>query len=225
MNGTQTPSDHKNQQINNSNRRVALLTKRLIDIVSALVGCVCLIPLTVILWTANLLCGDFGPVFYAQERIGLHGKPFRLYKYRSMRVNADEELKYYLSENAQSDAEYEKYKKLKDDPRITRVGKIIRKTSLDEFPQFVNILKGEMSLVGPRPYLPDEREDMGDLYHSIILVKPGLTGPWQVGGRNDLTFEERLVIEDAYAKNPSLLKDAGYFFKTFFKILKKEGAS
>ncbi len=132
------------------NRTVLMLeriTKRIVDIIGSAFGVIALLPLTLIIWIANLVTGDKGPLFYSQERIGKNGKIFKMYKYRSMVVGAEEKLKQYLEENEEARKEYNKYKKLKQDPRITKIGNFIRKTSLDEFPQFINVLKGEMSLV------------------------------------------------------------------------------
>ena len=161
------------------------VVKRLIDILGGLVGCVLLIPITVAIYIARkILKEDDGPIFYEQLRIGKNGKEFRLYKFRSMVMNADEKLEKYLDENEEARLEFEKYKKLKKDPRITKLGNFLRKSSIDEFPQFINVLKGDMSLVGPRPYLHREIKDMGENYKKITSVKPGLTGYWQVNGRN-----------------------------------------
>lgn len=199
--------------------------KRIIDIIGALVGIILLIPTTVAIYIARkILKEDEGPLFYEQLRYGKNGKVFRLYKFRSMCINADEKLKKYLEENEEARKEYKKYRKLKHDPRITRLGVFLRKTSLDEFPQFVNVLKGDMSLVGPRPYLQREREDMGAEYNKIITVKPGITGYWQVNGRSNTTYEERMNMELYYVDNCSLWLDTKIFFKTFITVFKKEGA-
>ena len=200
------------------------ILKRFIDIIGALVGCIILLPLTLGIWIANMIAKDNGPVFYVQKRIGKNGKVFTMYKYRSMVVNADRKLKRYLLDNPEANEEFLKYRKLKDDPRITPVGKFIRKTSLDEFPQFINVLKGDMSLVGPRPYLPREKRAMKKVYKEIIKVKPGLTGPWQVNGRSEIDLEERLEIDIEYVKNCSMINDIKYFIKTFMKLFKDEGA-
>ena len=125
--------------------------KRTIDIIGGIFGIIALIPLTIVIYIANFISGDRGPLFYVQTRIGKDGKLFKMYKFRSMVVGADEKLKQYLLENEEARKEYKKYKKLQHDPRVTKIGNFIRKTSLDEFPQFINVLKGEMSLVGPRP--------------------------------------------------------------------------
>ena len=137
--------------------KIEKILKRSLDILGGFCGLLILIPLTIGVWIANKLSKDNGPIFYAHDRIGKDGKIFKMYKYRSMVIGADEKLKEYLENNEEAREEYKKYKKLKNDPRITKIGKILRKTSLDEFPQFINVLKGDMSLVGPRPYLPREK--------------------------------------------------------------------
>ena len=147
-----------------------------------------------------------------------------MYKYRSMVVGADEKLFKYLEENEEARKEYEEYKKLKNDPRVTRIGNFIRKTSLDEFPQFINVLKGEMSLIGNRPYLPREKEDMGKYFEDIVKTKPGLSGLWQISGRNDLSLKERLELERHYSNNASLKMDIKIFFKTFKVVFCRRGA-
>lgn len=199
--------------------------KRMIDIIAGLVGVILLVPITALVWIVRIIKKEnTGPLFYEQLRIGKNGKQFRMYKFRSMCMNADEKLKTYLAENEEARKEYKKYKKLKNDPRITKVGCFLRKTSLDEFPQFINVLFGSMSLVGPRPYLPREKEDMGEYYSTIVKVKPGLTGPWQVAGRSNLKFEDRMKLDIDYVKNMSLKKDIKMVWKTVTKVFKKDGA-
>ena len=198
--------------------------KRFMDILGGGIGVLTLIPLTLIIWIANKLVKDEGPIFYTQERIGKNGKIFKMYKYRSMVIGADEKLTKYLEENEDAREEYKKYKKLKNDPRITVIGKILRKTSLDEFPQFINVLKGDMSLVGPRPYLPREKEDMNGFFKYITSCKPGLTGFWQVNGRNDVTFTDRLSMDMNYYYNYNLKLDLKLLMKTVNKVIKKDGA-
>lgn len=214
------------REIENEEKILYKTIKRTVDIIGAIIGCMFLIPLTVVVYIANLITkGDNGPIFYIQKRIGQDGKMFRIYKYRTMVVGADKKLKKYLKENPEAAKEYKEYKKLKEDPRITKIGKILRKTSLDEFPQFVNILKGEMSLVGPRPYLYREKEDLGEYYYnSITKVKPGITGYWQVNGRNDVDFEERAYMDTYYIERRGIVMDLKIILKTFLKIFKKEGA-
>ena len=198
--------------------------KRGIDILGGIVGVILLVPIMIGIKIANLIARDTGPLFYKQKRIGKDGKEFYLYKFRSMVVDADEKLLKYLAENEEAREEYAKYKKLKNDPRVTKVGHFIRNTSLDEFPQFINVLKGDMSLVGPRPYLLREKEDMGRLYDKIIEAKPGITGMWQVSGRSEVTFEERLDMDIEYNYNWSLKTDIKLLFKTIKKVVLREGA-
>ena len=201
------------------------LKKMNIDIIGALVGCFVLIPLTLGIWIANIISKDNGPIFYVQKRIGKDGKSFKMYKYRSMVVDADKKLRRFLLDNPEANEEFMEYRKLKDDPRITPVGNFIRRTSLDEFPQFINVLKGDMSLVGPRPYMPREKRAMGKYYKKIIKVKPALTGPWQVNGRSEISLEDRMKMDVEYIKNENFINDIKYLTMTVLKIFKKdEGA-
>ena len=200
------------------------IIKRTVDFIGGIVGTIALIPITIVLYIANLISGDKGPVFFTQERIGQNGKVFKMYKYRSMVVGADEKLKEYLAENEEAREEYTKYKKLKYDPRVTKIGEFIRKTSIDEFPQFINVLKGDMSLVGPRPYLPREKEEINGFFNYIMSCKPGLTGFWQVNGRSDVTFTDRLEMDMQYYYKHNLKMDIKILKDTFVNVLKKEGA-
>ena len=205
-------------------RKVERITKRGIDIVGGIAGTLLLIPITAILFVANLIAKDSGPLFYTQKRIGQNGKIFKMYKFRSMCVGADEKLKKYLEENEEARKEYKKYKKLKYDPRVTKIGEFIRKTSIDEVPQFINVLKGDMSLVGPRPYLEREKEEMTYYYKYIVSCRPGLTGYWQIAGRSNVTFEDRLHMDMDYYRKHTLKTDMRILKKTVEKCLKKEGA-
>ena len=203
---------------------ISKFIKRIIDIIAGIIGVILLVPITIIIAIINFIYRENGPIFYTQERIGKDGKLFKMFKYRSMIVGADEILEQYLEQNEEAKKEYKINKKLKKDPRITKIGKFLRKTSLDEFPQFINVLKGEMSLVGPRPYLPKEKEDIGSYYPYIIAVKPGITGLWQVSGRNDLTFKERLELDLEYYKNINMKTYIQILIKTIKKVFKAEGA-
>lgn len=205
-------------------RGFTLFVKRIIDIIGAIVGIVILIPLTVAVWIGNRICKDKGPIFYSQERIGKDGKIFKMYKFRSMVVGAEQILEELLEKDADAREEYSEYKKLKNDPRITKMGSILRKTSLDEFPQFINVLKGDMSLVGPRAYLPEEKVDMEQYYETIIASKPGITGLWQVSGRSNTTFEKRLQYDLEYNSKKSISFDVEILLKTIVSVTKKEGA-
>ena len=199
--------------------------KRLVDIIAGIVGVIFLIPITIVVEIIRIVKKENdGPLFYTQLRIGKDGKQFRMFKFRSMCMNADEKLKEYLQENEEARKEYKKYKKLKCDPRITKVGKVLRATSLDEFPQLINVLKGDMSLVGPRPYLPREQKEMGEYYFGITKVKPGITGPWQVKGRSKITFEDRLKIDIDYLNVCCLRNDFKILIKTLTKVVNKDGA-
>ena len=198
--------------------------KRVFDILFSLIGLIALIPCIIIIKIANMLTKDFNSVFYTQDRIGKNGKIFKLYKFRSMIPNADKVLEEMLKEDNEITREYKLNKKLKNDPRISKVGKVIRKLSIDELPQVINILKGDMSLIGNRPYLPREKKDMGKYYKEIIKTRPGLTGYWQVNGRSATTFKDRLKLESYYSKHCGLKMDIKIFFKTFKVVLFKDGA-
>ena len=198
--------------------------KRTLDIIGSIFGIILLIPITLIIYILTKIKKEKGSLFYTQQRIGKNGKIFKMYKFRSMIPNADEALEKYLKENEEARKEYKINKKLKNDPRVTKVGDFIRKTSIDEFPQFINVLKGEMSLVGPRPYLPKEIEDMGSAYKEIIKVKPGITGFWQVSGRNDVTFNDRIKLDLEYCNKKNLKLDIKILFDTVKKVVKREGA-
>ena len=199
--------------------------KRIVDIIVGLLGTIMLIPITAVIYiTKKILKEDNGPIFYDQLRIGKDGKHFKLYKYRSMIVGADEILKEYLDSNEEARVEFEKNQKLRKDPRITKLGNFLRKTSLDELPQMINILKGEMSFIGPRPVVDGEIEKYGTNKEKFLSVKPGLTGYWQVNGRSNTTYAERIDMELYYVDNQSLWLDIKIFFKTFISVIKKEGA-
>ena len=204
--------------------RLEGIAKRLLDILGGFCGLLVLIPLTIGIWIANKVSKEDGPVFFTFYIIRQNGKIYKMYKFRSMVVGADEKLKHYLEENEEAREEYKKYKKLKNDPRITKIGKFIRKTSLDEFPQFINVLKGEMSLVGPRPYLPREKEEINGFFKYITSCKPGITGLWQTRGRSNTTFTDRLTMDMEYYYNHTLKTDVKLIYKTVENVVKKEGA-
>ncbi len=204
--------------------KLEAITKRALDIVGATMGILLLMPLTAIVYIMERVIGDKGPIFYTQTRIGENGKLFKMYKYRSMVVGAEKKLEEYINENEQLKQEYQKYKKLENDPRITKVGRFLRKTSLDEFPQFINVLKGEMTLVGPRPYLPQEKEEMNGYFKYITSLRPGLTGLWQISGRSEISFVDRLEMDMKYYHNRALRSDMKIIGKTIEKVIKKEGA-
>ena len=199
--------------------------KRLFDIVCSLIGIIFLIPLSIIIKISYVITGDFHSIFFTQNRIGKNGKEFKLFKFRNMVVNADEVLFKLLKENKEIAKEYKKNKKLKNDPRITKLGKILRRTSIDELPQLINVFLGNMTMIGNRPYLPREKEDMGKYYYKdIIKTKPGITGYWQVSGKENTAFDKRLELESYYSKNCGLKMDLKIFFKTFGAVIKGHGA-
>ena len=201
-----------------------LFTKRIFDFICGIVGIIFLIPLSVIIKLCYVCTGDFHSIFYSQERYGKNGKIFKLYKYRTMVPDADVILEKWLKSDSIRSKEYQKKKKIKNDPRITKVGKYLRKFSIDEFPQFINVLKGEMSLIGNRPYLLREKKDMGKYFDDIIKTKPGITGLWQVCGRSDTTFKKRLQLEQKYSSNCSILLDIKILFSTVITVFKGNGA-
>lgn len=204
-------------------KKVYMTVKRTYDFIISGMALIVLAP--IMLFICLLIKIDSkGPAILVQERIGENGKIFKMYKYRSMVVGADKLLDKYLKENEEARKEYKKYKKLQNDPRITKIGKIIRKTSIDELPQLINVFIGNMSLVGPRPYLPREKEDMKNLYNDIVKSKPGITGIWQVSGRNDISFDQRLEMDYTYNSDKSTMYDIKILLKTFKKVLEKEGA-
>lgn len=213
-----------NDLANDIVKGITLFIKRCIDICGGLVGVILLLPITFVVKVANILNKDNGPVFYTQDRIGKNGKLFKIYKYRTMVQNADKKLFELLEQNEKAREEYKINKKLKNDPRITKFGSFLRKTSIDELPQLINVLKGDMSIVGPRPYLPREQEDMGNYYNKIIETKPGITGLWQVSGRSNTTFEERMKFDLKYNNEISVSKDIEILLKTVISVVKKEGA-
>lgn len=198
----------------------AYAVKRVLDIVCSALALIISSPLMLGVAIAIKL-DDGGPVFFSQTRIGLHGRPFKMYKFRSMVTNAEELKKKLAEENGQSDRFIFK---IKDDPRITKIGHFIRKTSLDEFPQFFNVLKGDMSLVGPRPALPEEVARYGSLYSARLLVKPGITGPWQVSGRSDLSQEQSEYLDVSYIENWSITGDLAILAKTVLVVFRGTGS-
>lgn len=199
--------------------------KRFFDILIGLIGIIFMIPLAFIIKAVSIINRDYNSIFFSQERIGKDGKLFTLYKFRTMVPDADNILYQLMQSDEEFKKEYTLTKKSKNDPRITKIGKVLRKTSLDEFPQFINVFLGQMSLIGNRPYLPREKEDMGEYYKDIITTKPGITGLWQTSGRSNTTFEERLQLEKKYSLVNSMKMDIKIFFKTIIQVLKREGAN
>ena len=197
--------------------------KRTVDITASAAALLLLSPVFLVTSLAIRKDSD-GPAMFTQKRIGKDGKLFEIYKFRTMVPDADKKLFELLDKDEKAREEYKVNKKLKNDPRITKVGNFLRKTSIDELPQLINVLKGDMSLVGPRPYLPREIKDMGEYYDTIIESKPGITGLWQVSGRSNTTFEQRLEFDKEYTENKGFLYDMGLLTKTVGVVVKKNGA-
>lgn len=197
------------------------VTKRLIDIVGSLCGIILLSPLFLIVAILIKLEDPKGKVFFAQERNGKYPKTFKMYKFRSMVHNAEELLKDLMDRNEQTGPVF----KINDDPRITKVGKVIRKTSIDELPQLFNVLKGDMSLVGPRPPIPHEVDQYNSYQMQRLAVKPGLTCIWQVSGRNNIGFDEWVEMDIEYIKTRNLWLDIKLIFKTVGVLFGDDNAS
>lgn len=196
------------------------ILKRFIDIIIGTIGLIVCIPIFIIIGIA-IKIDSKGPVFFKHKRIGKHGKKLEIYKFRTMIENAEEAMKNFTEEQKK---EFAENFKLENDPRVTRVGKILRKTSLDELPQIINILKGEMSIIGPRPIVKSELEKYGSNQDKFLSVAPGLTGYWAANGRSDVSYEERMALELYYVNNRSLILDMKIFFKTIGSVLKGRGA-
>lgn len=209
-------------------KKIYKIIKRIVDIIGALVGCLILLPLTIGIWIANLIAKDNGPIFYVHRRIGKNGKEFNMYKFRTMcnkahdMIKDEETMKRYFTE--EQIKEWKENYKIDDDPRITKIGKFLRKTSIDEMPQVINILKGELSIIGPRPVTEEELEKYENNKEKFLSVTPGLTGYWAVNGRSDTDYNERMKMELYYVDNISLKLDLKIFFKTIITVLKREGA-
>lgn len=201
-----------------------LAAKRAFDVFVATATALLLAPVLALIALAIRLDSP-GAALFSQERLGRGRRPFRCIKFRTMYVDNDQRLRAYLAKHPESRAEWERFAKLKSfDPRVTRVGRLLRRISFDELPQLANVLRKEMSLVGPRPYLPSETERMGEFAETILKAPPGITGLWQASGRNNLTFEERLQLDEYYVRNWSLWMDVVVLVKTIGAVLRRDGA-
>lgn len=198
--------------------------KRFFDILFSL--CVLIIGAPIFLLLAFLIkCSSKGPVFYKSERIGRHFQPIGCWKFRTMHLDADQKLRSLLLHSPELKKEWDLYQKLKNDPRVHPIGRLLRMTSLDELPQFFNVLTGELSVVGPRPFLEDQvTQHLGEKASKFLSVQPGITGIWQVSGRNLLTFQDRLALEERYIDSQSFLLDLKIILKTFPALFSTRGA-
>lgn len=200
-----------------------LFWKRFFDILLSVIALICFSPVFLIIFVMNRFGDNKGPLFYRQERIGWHGKPFKIYKFRSMIVNADTILENdpemyakYVANNYKLEPE--------EDPRITHLGRWLRKSSVDEIPQFINILAGDMSIIGPRPIVKAELAEYGNRVDKFLSVKPGAMGLWQSSGRSNIPYPERCDVELEYVDKASFAFDAEIMFKNIISIFKSEGA-
>ena len=201
-----------------------IILKRILDLLITIIASPFLIIVFSVIILIMKIIEPKGNIFFSQSRLGLNGRYFRCYKFRSMCMHQDF-MSEWLKANPDEEEYYRVFKKYKNDPRVTKVGKIIRKTSLDELPQILNVLKGEMSIVGPRPYLPSELPDLKEYIDIILSVKPGITGIWQVSGRSDVDFETRAQMDVWYMKNWCIWNDIVIIIKTFKVVLFRKGAS
>jgi len=201
-------------------REVYEFLKRAVDIICSLIGLIVLMPILVVV-AILIRIESKGSIIFAQDRVGKYGNVFKMYKFRSMVFNAEELKEKLAVDNERTGPMF----KIKNDPRITNVGRFIRKTSIDELPQLVNILKGEMSIVGPRPSLPKEVKCFEEWMMERLSIKPGLTCYWQVAGRNDIEFTEWMKLDIKYIKERSILIDTKLILKTFFVLFGDKNAS
>lgn len=194
--------------------------KRTCDIGLSSIGLIVLVPVFLLIGIA-IKIDSKGPAFFVHKRIGKNGKIINIYKFRTMYEGSED---MFVKFSKKQTEEYERNYKLKDDPRVTKIGKFLRKTSLDELPQILNILKGELSIVGPRPVVSNELEKYGKDKDKFLSIKPGLTGYWQVNGRSLISYEDRMKMELYYVENRGIWLDTRIFFKTILSVIKKEGA-
>jgi lipopolysaccharide/colanic/teichoic acid biosynthesis glycosyltransferase len=197
--------------------------KRIFDLFGAAIGLIISLPISIII-AILIKMESPGSVIYRQERVGQGGNLFVMYKFRTMCENNSDLERELLANNPELQENFERFQKIEDNPRLTTVGRILRRTSMDEIPQFWNILKGEMSLVGPRPFLAEQKEIYGDAYGEYIRLRPGMTGLWQVSGRNRLSFQERMQLDVQYFCNQSFWLDLYILIKTILVVVKQDGA-
>ncbi|MFY0312731.1 sugar transferase [Leisingera sp. D0M16] len=199
----------------------AVAGKRAFDITLALVLLPVIAPIILVLWF--IVRHDGGPGFFGHTRVGQKGEPFKCWKIRSMVADAESRLQAYLDDNPEAAAEWERDHKLTNDPRINRLGHFLRETSLDELPQILNVLKGEMSFVGPRPIVAKELTKYGESVAAYLVQKPGITGPWQISGRNDISYDQRVALDVTYLSRRSFLCDLKIILMTASAILGRTG--
>jgi exopolysaccharide production protein ExoY len=199
------------------------VAKRIVDLAIASFALILFLPLFGLV-AVTIAFFEGTPVLYRHSRVGYGRRPFLCLKFRTMVANGDEILKHHLQSSPAAARDWAESRKLKNDPRVTVVGGVLRKFSLDELPQLINVLRGEMSIVGPRPIVADEAIMYGPDAHYYFMARPGLTGPWQVGGRSDERYEDRIALDRAYVENWSLWKDVSIMLKTVPAILSRKGS-
>ena len=199
------------------------IVKRSLDVFLVLSICVLLLPVLTVIAAAVWITSP-GPILFSHRRIRRHGEFFTMWKFRTMCINSGEVLERYLAAHPEARAEWRAMHKLKCDPRVTRVGRFLRRTSLDELPQLWNVLNGTMSLVGPRPIVAAEVEKYGEYFSDYCTVKPGITGLWQVSGRSELSYSQRVELDRQYAQNWSLGGDAKILMRTWTCVVNRDGA-
>ncbi len=206
----------------NSRKKKALkfykFFKKISDLFLSFLILVCCFPLFLII-SLLIKLSSRGPIFFSQERIGKNNTRFKCLKFRTMHPEAKDILENLLMKDEKLKIEFEQTHKIKNDPRITKIGKLLRKTSLDELPQFINVLKDEMSIVGPRPIVKEEKKKYGKNFKKVLSIKPGITGLWQVSGRNNLTYKKRVMLDINYVENYNLIMDIRILIRTFGVIL------
>ena len=202
----------------NSTFKFYKLIKTIFDLLFSLLFLITFLPLFLLI-SILIKLSSRGPIFFLQKRIGKNNIPFKCIKFRTMYPEAKDILKNLLIKNSDIKKEYEETHKIRNDPRITPIGKLLRKTSLDELPQFINVLKGEMSIIGPRPIVKEEQKKYGKSLKIVLSIKPGITGLWQVSGRNNLTYKRRVMLDLNYVENYNLIMDLRILLRTFGVVL------
>jgi Undecaprenyl-phosphate galactose phosphotransferase WbaP len=201
----------------------ALIAKRFMDAILGSILTLAALPILIVISLAIKLDSP-GPIIFVQKRIGKGGGEFPMFKFRTMYRDAESRLETILAKDPDGKLEWDSYQKLKNDPRVTHVGRFLRKLSLDELPQLWNVLRGEMSVVGPRPFFEDQREEYGEAYERYIRVPPGITGAWQVNGRNHTSFKERAAMDEYYVRNWSIWLDLYILALTPIAVFSRKGA-
>lgn len=215
-----TAENKENDMLKVNEKKIYLFSKRFLDIVLSLIGLIFLLPVFIIVAICIKIEDKNGPVLFSQTRVGKNQSEFTMYKFRSMVSNAEELLENLLEQNETTGAMF----KMKNDPRVTKIGRFIRKTSIDELPQLINVLKGDMSLVGPRPPLKREVEVYTQYQKQRLLIQPGCTGLWQVSGRSNIGFEDMVELDLKYIVERSIFKDILIIIKTVLLVFNKNGA-